>query len=238
VRGALSPIADRGPSLLVVAAPVEARAALHALDRDASEGDREWSLITLSERLEMVVSGVGKAAAAGATARFADPVRHAAVISLGVAGALPGSGLEIGDVVLAERAAFADEGFQTPEGFTDIASAGFPPGPEGGMGARSDDAVVDLLRPLADTAGVVATVSTCSGTDALADEIARRTGAIAEAMEGGAVGVTAQRLSRAAGRPLWFSELRVISNTTGDRDRQRWDLRGASRVLGEVVTRL
>lgn len=238
MKPALQPIADRGPVLLVVAAPVEARAALHAFKRDPGEGDAEWTLIALSERLEMVVSGVGKAAAAAATARFADPARHGAVLSIGVAGALPASGLEIGAVALAERSVFADEGFQTPAGFTDIASAGFPPGPEGGMGAKADEAVVDLLRPLAGAAGVIATVSTCSGTDALASEIARRTGAIAEAMEGGAVGVTAQRLSRDADRPLWFSELRVVSNTTGDRDRQEWDLRGACRVLGDLVARL
>ncbi len=238
MAGALTPIADRGRTLLVVAAPVEARAVLHALDRDASEGDAEWRIIEIGSRLELVVSGVGKAAAAGATARFAEPARHAAVISLGVAGALPGSGLGIGDVVLAERSVFADEGFATPEGFTDIASAGFPPGPEGGIGALADEGLNDLLGPLADASGAVATVSTCSGTDALADEVARRTGAIAEAMEGGAVGVTAQRIGRQTGASLWFSELRVISNTTGDRDRQEWDLRGASRVLGDLAARL
>src|SRR6056297_2723268 len=115
MAGALEPIADRGRTLLVVAAPVEARAVLHALDRDPDEGDAEWRIIEIGERLEMVVSGVGKSAAAGATALFADPARQAAVIFLGVAGSLPGSGLEIGEVVLAERSVFADEVFATPE---------------------------------------------------------------------------------------------------------------------------
>ena len=219
--------------MLVVAAAIEARAIVRALGCDESLGEREWERFELNERFVLVGSGVGKSAAAGATARFLDAGRHEAVISLGVAGALPGSGLSVGDVVIADRAVFADEGFLTPSGFTDIASAGFPPGPEGGMGVACDGAMVAALGGMG-TAGGVATVSTCSGTDALASEIEERTGAIAEAMEGGAVGVTAQRV----GAGHRFSELRVISNTTGDRERQTWDLKGALARLGEVVGRL
>ena len=61
-----------------------------------------------------------------------------------------------------------------------------------------------------------------------------RTGAIAEAMEGGAVGVSAARV----GGGVWFSELRVISNTTGDRAGQRWDLSRALARLSETAGRL
>lgn len=234
MRGLLEPIADRGRTLLIVAAAVEARAVLVACGLDPGLGEREWCPVGLGDRLELVVSGVGKSAAAGATGRFLDGGKHAAVISIGVAGSLPGSGLGIGDMVVGERCVFSDEGFLTPAGFTDIASAGFPPGPEGGMGVTPAAGLVGLLRPLSEAVGVIATVSTCSGTDALAAETVRRTGAIAEAMEGGAVGVTAARVD--AG--VWFSELRVISNTTGDRDRQEWDLRGATARLGEIVARL
>ncbi len=186
-----------GRTLLVVAAAIEAEAVVRALGGDPSSGEREWTLVEIGPRFDLVVSGVGKSAAAGATARFLQTGRHEAVISLGVAGALPGSGLGLGDVVVATRAVFADEGFETPEGFTDIASAGFPPGPEGGMGVACDEGLVAAMRTLG-ASGAVATVSTCSGTDALALEIERRTGAIAEAMEGGAVGVTARSGSGAA----------------------------------------
>ncbi len=221
-----------GRALLVVAAAVEARAVLRSLGVDEARAEREWEIVECGERFDVVVSGVGKSAAAGATARFLDTERHGTVVSVGVAGALPGSGLELLDVVVATRAVFADEGFLTPAGFTDVASAGFPPGPEGGMGVACDAGIVAALRGLGH-AGAVATVSTCSGTDDLAREIARRTGAIAEAMEGGAVGVTAQRVSRVA-----FGEVRVVSNTTGDRGGQVWDLRGAVARLGEVVEAL
>ena len=77
--------------------------------------------------------------------------------------------------------------------------------------------------------GPIATVATCSGTGTAAEEVVARTGAIAEAMEGAAV-VHAARRQRVPA-----IELRVVSNTTGDRDRQRWDLTGALSVLGDSV---
>lgn len=227
-------LSGRGPVLLVVAAPVEARAVLAALGAPPEGAERVWTPLPAAGRFEVVISGVGKSAAAGATARFLDPDRHAGVLSLGVAGALPGTGLELGSVVLGTRAVFADEGFETPDGFTDISTAGFPPGPEGGMGVTCRPELNTALAPLSDTSGVIATVSTCAGTDARAAEVAMRTGAVAEAMEGGAVGVSAARVCRG----LWFSELRVISNTTGDRAGQRWDLALALERLAETAGRL
>ena len=89
----------------------------------------------------------------------------------------------------------------------------------------------DLLERLGErfTIGPIATVATCSGTDAAAAEVARRTGAVAEAMEGAAVVHAARRLRTRA------IELRVISNTTGDRPAQRWDLTGALSALGDAA---
>jgi futalosine hydrolase len=48
-------------------------------------------------------------------------------------------------------------------------------------------------------------------------------------MEGAAVVHAARRLGVSA------IELRVISNTTGDRDNQEWDLAGAMAALGRSV---
>ncbi|MCH7864601.1 MAG: futalosine hydrolase, partial [Proteobacteria bacterium] len=55
---------------------------------------------------------------------------------------------------------------------------------------------------------------------------ARRTGALCEAMEGAAV-VHAARRKRVPG-----IELRSISNTTGDRSSQQWDLKRGLSALG------
>lgn len=212
--------------LLVVAAASEARA---ILGRDAAA----WTLTQVSPRVDLVVAGVGKANAAGAAARFWDARRHGAILSLGIGGALPGAGVAIGQIVVATSSVFADEGVEAPGGFEDLASRGFPPWMGPGNAVPVDERVrawlFETARPIgAVCAGPVATVSVCSGTDTLAGAIAARTGAIAEAMEGAAVGASAARLGAA------FGEVRVISNTTGDRVKQQWDLRGSLEMLGCV----
>lgn len=222
--------------LLCVAAPAEARAVLAALGAPALLADQAWRLHRLEAAIDLVVTGVGKSGAAGAVARLLDPPRHPIVLSIGVCGSLPGAagtaGLPIGAIVAAAASVFADEGVAADTGFTDMARLGFPPAPGLGAAVPAHPEVLAALRPLADAIGPIATVSTCSGTDALAIEIARRTDGVAEAMEGAAVGLVAHRLG------VRFGELRVVSNTTGSRTSQRWDLPGALARLSDVVSRL
>lgn len=189
----------------------------------------------------LVVSGVGKSNAAGATAFALTRIepRCAWALNLGVAGALPRSGgddrsrAQLRQCVVATASVFADEGLAAPDGFTDVAAMGFPPlDGSAGMAAPCDKRLVELLASSADARGPIATVSTCSGTDALARAVAQRTGAIAEAMEGAAVGLVAARL----GVP--FAELRTISNFTGDRPSQTWDIRGALERMERAVATL
>lgn len=191
--------------------------------------------------VDLIETGVGKAQAAGAVALVFDADRHLGVLSIGVGGALPSAGpsagpsggptgaptgdaaggpLAIGAAVLATRSLFADEGVRTPGAFLPIDEVGFPPARFDAGGLPCDPAWFGVLRPLCDAEGASATVSACSGSDRAAADIAARTHAVVENMEGAAV---AAALSRLAGRPR-FAELRVISNTTGDRDRQTWDL--------------
>src|SRR5690606_39057370 len=108
-----------GRWLLVVAAAAEARAVLRGLAMDEHLAGREWALLTGAHRLDLVVSGIGKANAAAATARTFDPTRHDAVISVGVAGSLPDSPARLLEVVTGTSSVYADEGLLTPEGFTD-----------------------------------------------------------------------------------------------------------------------
>jgi futalosine hydrolase len=223
----------------MVAAPAEARALLRGLGAPA-DADPPWRLLTPTSAFDLVVCGVGKSNAAGAAGRFADPERHSLVLSIGIGGALPGIDpttphpAPLGTVIAATSSVFADEGLESPAGFQTTNSLGFlfAPAPFEGPGAVVPAAVLGLLRPLADKAGPIATVSTCSGTDDLARRVAARTHALAEAMEGAAVATVAARLG------IPFGELRAISNTTGDRDRQAWDLPGALEVLARVIGRL
>jgi len=243
MAGVLAPILDRlgGGALVVVAAPAEARAMLRARGADAALGDLFWRRIAIGDRIDLVVSGVGKANAAGATARLLDLERDRVVVSAGLAGALPGGGASIGRCLVASTSVLADEGVETEAGFRSSELLGFPallgPGGAAGdrMGVAPDAALAGALAGATDGAGVIATVSSCSGTDERARALAARTGAAAEAMEGAAVGTAAANLAWALDVPAAaFCEVRVISNTTGSRGSQRWDLRGALGRLGAL----
>ena len=186
-----------------------------------------------SVEAELIVSGIGRTNAAAATAEALVRAecggdRFEAVLCAGVAGALPGGGLAIGDLVVASRCAYVEEGMVTPGGFGDMEAMGFRLGDFAGNVVPVDERLLRRLRALF-RAGPVATVATCSGTDAAAAEVVRRSGAVAEAMEGAAVVHAARRLGVPA------IELRAISNTTGDREDQVWDLPGALSALGDGV---
>ena len=187
--------------------------------------------------LATVVSGVGRVNAAIATTLALTGRRESPlVLSVGICGVLPNaSGLGVGDLVIGDRAVYAEEGILTPDGFQSIDTMGFP----------LTRFIVDNAIPAADSAlarlrtiepeasvGAIATVATCSGTDELAAEIAGRTGAIAEAMEGAAV----LHAAAALGAPA--IEVRSVSNTTGRRDHQRWELDRAFTRLAEFSARL
>lgn len=193
-----------------------------------------WELIETTTNVDLVMCGVGKSNAAGAVAKVLDPARHKGVLSIGIAGALPGSGCELGDVICARSSVFADEGIQTPTGFQSCTQMGFSPF-ENGLDERvHDQSVIDLLRPFCDHIGPIACVSTCSGTDEHASEIARRTQAIAEAMEGASVALGTHRVDPS----ILTGELRVISNTTGNRELQQWNLQLAIQRLQSVLGRI
>lgn len=203
-----------GARWLVVVATAKERDALGPLD---------------PVRFDPVVSGVGKSPVAAATARILDPARHAGVLSLGLAGAYPESGLRVGDIVIADRVVLADEGSENPDGFRDLGAMGFGP-----IEWACAPGVIAALRQVLPSArvGTIATVSTCSGTDARARAVASRTGAIAEAMEGAAVALAAGMVG-GAGFP--FAEVRAISNTTGDRPRQVWNVPAGFAALGRIA---
>lgn len=220
-------------TLIVLAAPNEVTAAFEVFD---GPGDRDvpgGAPIRLSGGTWAIETGIGSANAAARTAAFLVNHLPKRVISLGLAGALPGGGLEIGDAILARRSVFADVGIETPDGFLDARAMGFPLyEKDDGEGIPPDEGLCESLLSLVDGERVIATVSTCSGTDEGAERIRRRTGAAAENMEGAAVLLAC----RYAGVP--GAEIRVISNTAGDRAAQCWDIgRGLAR-LGEMCRAL
>ncbi|MCA9303970.1 MAG: futalosine hydrolase [Phycisphaerales bacterium] len=216
--------------LLAAAAPREASAVLDAFGLNTPP--ELWVPVRLHDRFELVRTGVGKSNAAGAVASVIDASRYAGVLSVGIAGVLPGGGHRILDTVCASRSVFSDEGVGTPGGFINCAEMGFAPFDNGEMGIDHDPRVIEWLGSLCDAHATIACVSWCSGDDGCARGVVSRTGASVEAMEGASIALVAQRLGVLSG------ELRVISNTTGNRADQRWDLDGAMERLSTVLGRL
>ncbi|MGE3109136.1 MAG: futalosine hydrolase [Phycisphaerales bacterium] len=232
------PSAPANSTLFVVASPLEARAVISGLHADTSLSDAApWLPHLLTPSMDFVISGVGKSNAAAATSLAIQRRPYRNVICVGIAGALPGADLALADVVLGSASAYADEGIITPTGFQTCQQMGFPLGPFEHNAVPADPELLHHLRPLARQIGVIATVSTCSGTDAAATAVRARTGAIAETMEGAAVGhacLLTPPLGHHTPSPPRFIEVRVISNTTGDRHRQQWHMSRALAALAEL----
>jgi len=195
-------------TLLVVTAVAE--------ERDA--------IVAASPGAEVLVVGVGPAAAAAATSAALATNGVDLVVCAGIGGGF--GPLQPGDVAVASASVFADLGAQTAHGFT--------PTSELGIGTERYDVSPRLAVELADATGghlgTIVTVATITGTAGRADELRERfPDAVAEGMEGAGVAAAAFQ----NGVP--FAEVRAISNTVGPRDREAWDMPAALGALGLAV---
>ena len=202
--------------------------------RAAPRGSLLVVVATQAERpsggpFEILVCGVGKTGAAAATAARLARGGVAGVLSFGVAGAFPASGLGVGDVIVADEVAVIDEGLETGAAFVPFARPGMDV--PGAAWTKCDPSIVRVAatsEAFRVARGRIATVSVCAGSERLALERSA-CGALAEGMEGAAVAHAASLF----GVP--FAELRGISNLCGPRDGARFELglaiRNAARLL-------
>lgn len=223
--------------LLAVCAVAAEAEALVALLPGASRQDRGplhgWYAETPAGTLDVVVAGVGPAAAGAATgiALALAKTPYAAVLCAGIAGAFAGGGAVVGGVVVADELIAADLGVLAPEGFLDVETLGF-----GTALGRSTPpaAIVRQLGRLCSDAGLatvigpVLTLSSFTGTDERAHALANLYRPAAEAMEGTGIATAAAYF----GVPV--VEIRTISNSVGNRDREAWDLPAALTALQRV----
>lgn len=213
-----------GPLLVATAVAAERDAILAGLPEPA----------VLAGRVTVAAVGVGPVAAAAATARLlalagaaGRPFRT--VISAGVAGGVAGRA-PVGATVLATRSVQADLGADSPDGFLPLDRLGL-----GGTCVGADPAVLARLREALPPAvtGEVLTLATVTGTAGRAAALAAaHPAAVAEAMEGYAVGFAAIAAGTA------FVEVRTISNVVGPRDRAAWRMRDALAALTRAAAAL
>ncbi len=188
-----------------------------------------------------VVSGMAKANAGHAAGLLIRDYSPDVVVSFGIGGAYPGAGLTVGDVAVATKEVYADEGVETTKGFHPLEMIGIPMLRARGkryfnefplnrrLGKRALSAALTVGRA---ASGPFATVSTCTGTRKKAVQLRTRLRAICENMEGAAIA----QICSLYGIPC--AELRGISNIVEDRDRSRWDILLAARVACEAVLAL
>ncbi len=227
--------------LIIAAVPLETsllRKALTAVEISRCGTIDVFSGQLRGANLVLAHCGIGQVNMAMQLTRLLDSYTPSAVYLCGCGGSYPASGLKNGDVVLAEKEMFADFGVATAEQFIPLEQLGIPQQLQLTPAVRQtldlDSALLEKacqILPEA-TRGTFATVNSCSGHPALSLELERRSGAICENMEGAA----AARVCENFAVPLL--ELRGISNPTGTRDPQQWDIAAGVNAAQRAILRL
>jgi nucleoside phosphorylase len=159
-----------------------------------------------SEGVILRVTGVGVPATFASLHEWSGPL-PTAILNIGIAGAYPGSNLEIGDLVLGTSEVYGDIGFTLPE------PPHFLPITESPFGAFYKNPLTLWVPDGLDLAqGRGCTVNTCTGTQAQGEQWAMLFEAQFETMEGAAIAQWGQL------NGILVSELRAISNVAAERD--------------------
>ena len=181
----------------------------------------------------LMISGIGKVNAAHSITCIIEKYPANAIINIGVGGAYPGSGLNIGDIALATREIYGDDGVIDSGGWVGLEKIGIPLVQDGKKKYFNEFpmTVPHLARrgkggteevPFNIKAGRFVTVSAATGTQKRAKELEKRFNALCENMEGAAIAQVCALYKI----PLF--EIRGISNIAGIRDKRKWDLHLAS----------
>lgn len=190
----------------------------------------------------LTLSGPGKVNAAITATMVTERFSPHLIISSGIGGAYPSSGLNRGDIAIAEKEVYGDEGVITDKGFHDLRylkmafikkERNFYN--EIPVSNRYMDDIKNAINKLGINyrTGTFVTVSTITGTDQRAREIENSSlKPICENMEGAAIAHVALI------RGCEFIEIRGISNIVERRDKRRWMMRKASINSQNVVIEL
>lgn len=184
-----------------------------------------------------VISGMGKTNASHAATLLIEKFSPRIIINFGIGGAYPSSGLRVGDIAIANKEIYGDEGLWLKDGFHTVDSIGIPFLKKGRRKYFNEFLLHPPIPPLPRgsgrgvkiKSGVFVTVSASTGTNKRAKELEKRFNAICENMEGAAVA----HVCAMYGIPML--EVRGISNIVEDRDRGKWDIKTASENCQKLV---
>ena len=182
--------------------------------------------------------GIGQVNMAICLTHLLEEYRPEKVFLCGCGGSYPASGLKNGDLALATSEYYADLGVATAEQFIPLEDLNLPQDTELSPRVKQSlpldpELLVRAQEILPDAiCGPFSTVNCCSGSSELSLELERRSGSICENMEGAAAAQACENF----GVPLL--ELRGISNPTGTRDPQQWDVVGGATAAQQGILKL
>ncbi len=189
-----------------------------------------------------IISGIGKTNASIGAVILIEKFSPCMLINFGVGGTYPSSGLKIGDIAVAEKEIYGDEGIFLKDGFHTNKAIGIPLlvknrkryYNEFKLDKKLSKKIADILHImhspcLTIKTGPFLTLSTCTGTFKRAKELEKIFHAICENMEGAAVA----HVCTLYGIPM--VEIRGISNLVEDRDKKKWDIKLASENCQKAI---
>jgi futalosine hydrolase len=193
-----------------------------------------------------VISGIGKTNASRGTTLLIEKFSPGIIIHIGVGGAYPRSGLRAGDIAIAEKEIYGDEGILLKDGFHTVEMIGipflvkaqkkyfneFPQDKKFLKMAVRISRVTFHASHITVRSGPFLTLSTCTGTVRRSKEIEKTFHAICENMEGAAVA----HVCMSCGIPM--VEIRGISNVVGERNKKKWNISLAAEHCQQVVLEL
>lgn len=187
-------------------------------------------------RLSLIIPGIGKTNAAIGATYLVEKFSPDLIILFGIAGAYPSSGLSVGDVAIAEKEFYGDEGVIIKDGFRGLDFINIPFLKKGKKKFFNEftlnKGIIDMIKRKAKVplkSGNFVTLSTITGTTERAIELRDKYNAICENMEGAAVA----HVCEVFGKDVL--EIRGISNIVEDRDRSRWDLKAGIKTCNNVL---
>jgi futalosine hydrolase len=240
-RGRLVP-----PIGLISAVPLEGKIILRNLKKIHEKvpyGSALYQGKIYDKSVVYITSGIGKTNASRGTTILIERFSPRIIVNFGVGGAYPSSGLQIGDIAVAEKEIYGDEGVSLNDGFHTAEVIGIPffikarkrYFNEFQFDKRLFKMAVRISHITRHTSRITVksghflTISTCTGTLKRAKELENKFHVICENMEGAAVA----HVCVSYGIPV--VEIRGISNTVEDRDMKRWDIRMAAENCQKVV---
>ncbi len=193
------------------------------------------------------ISGMGKTNAAHTATLLMEKFTPSCVINFGIGGSYPSSGLKVGDIAVAEKEVYADEGVLLKDGFHGLDLIGIPLLKKGRRkyfnefpldrhlvekAVRAAQLVTHHSSLVTVKKGTFLTLSACTGTRKRAGELVSKFGPLCENMEGAAIA----HICSLYGIP--FVEIRGISNIVEDRDIKKWNIKLAAENCQKAVLEL